>query len=255
MLTNYVLLRSGLPPMVIKGAERDRYIGALQNADVGRMEPLAEFMLENVLWSLGLAIRAAKGESIREAGDVEKKVELFVRRHKAGGPKTSDVELLDHVFHRWIRPTLDRVESALESLGRLFSGTTWESYATVGQRTVARSSGLLKIEHWEETKLGLATPGFRLSNQQLVGLRRDFQWKDYTGRGIQGFSVALSLAWILDGGSVAFLAHIEGRPIPLSIQQVRYSALTSRDTADDPAVDAIVEALMAKIARRSGERN
>lgn len=65
LLTNYVLLRSGLPPMVIKSAERDRYIGALQNADVGRMEPLAGFMLENVLWSLGLAIRAAKGESIR----------------------------------------------------------------------------------------------------------------------------------------------------------------------------------------------
>ncbi|MCY4647069.1 MAG: Fic family protein [Gammaproteobacteria bacterium] len=71
LLTNYVLLRSGLPPMVIKSADRDRYIGALQNADVGRMEPLAGFMLENVLWSLGLAIRAAKGESIRDGSGRE----------------------------------------------------------------------------------------------------------------------------------------------------------------------------------------
>ena len=71
LLTNYVLLRHGLPPMAIKTAERDRYIGALQNADVGRMEPLAGFMLENVLWSLGLAIRAAKGESIRDGSGRE----------------------------------------------------------------------------------------------------------------------------------------------------------------------------------------
>ena len=48
LLTNYVLLRSGLPPMVIKSAERDRYIGALQNADLGRMAPLEGFMLESV---------------------------------------------------------------------------------------------------------------------------------------------------------------------------------------------------------------
>ena len=61
LLTNYVLLRSGLPPMVIKTAERDRYIGALQKADVGRMEPLARFMSENILWSLGLAIRGREG--------------------------------------------------------------------------------------------------------------------------------------------------------------------------------------------------
>ncbi len=254
LLTNYVLLRSGLPPMVIKSAERDRYIGALQNADVGRMEPLAGFMLENVFWSIGLAVRVAKGESIREAGDAEKEVELFVRRNLGGEPRVADVEVLDNVFQRWVNPTLDRADRALESLGRLFSGSTWESYAAVGQRAVRRSWSLLQIEHWEETKLGLVTPGFRLSDQQQIELRRDYHWKGYTGRGIRGFSVALSLVWVLDGRRVAFLAHIEGKPIPLSIQHVRYSELASWDLEDDPTVNAIVEALMAKIARRSGEQ-
>ena len=70
LITNYVLLRRNLPPMVIKSDHRDRYIGALQTADLGQVLPLARFMLENVLWSLNVAIRAARGESIQEPGDL-----------------------------------------------------------------------------------------------------------------------------------------------------------------------------------------
>ena len=94
LLTNYVLLRYNLPPIVIKSAERDRYIGALQEAGLGRMMPLALFMLENVLWSLGMAVRAAKGESIDEPGDVDKEIAVFVRRHQGGDPDRSHVEIL-----------------------------------------------------------------------------------------------------------------------------------------------------------------
>ena len=66
LLANYVLLRKKLPPIVIRSEDRDRYIGALQNADLGSILPLARFMLENLLWSLGTGIRAAKGESITD---------------------------------------------------------------------------------------------------------------------------------------------------------------------------------------------
>lgn len=66
LLANYVLLRKDLPPIVIKSEDRDRYIGPLQNADLGFTVPLAQFMLENLLWILQLAMRAARGESIRE---------------------------------------------------------------------------------------------------------------------------------------------------------------------------------------------
>ena len=62
LLANYVLLRKDLPPIVIKSADRDRYFGSLRNADLSFTLPLARFMLENLLWSLRLAIRAARGE-------------------------------------------------------------------------------------------------------------------------------------------------------------------------------------------------
>ena len=69
VLANYALLRRDLPPIVIKSEDRDRYISALQNADLGSTLPLARFMLENLRWSLGIGIRAAKGESIHESED------------------------------------------------------------------------------------------------------------------------------------------------------------------------------------------
>ena len=77
LLANYVLLRRDLPPIVIRSGERDHYIGALQNADVDRPLPLADFMLQNLLRSLDLAIRAAKGKSIREPDDMIKEIGIF----------------------------------------------------------------------------------------------------------------------------------------------------------------------------------
>ncbi len=70
LLTNYALLRLDLPPMVIKSADRRLYVGALQAADGSDAAPLERFMLDNVLWSLAIAIKAAKGEPIDEVGDV-----------------------------------------------------------------------------------------------------------------------------------------------------------------------------------------
>ena len=91
LITNYVLLRKNLPPMVIRSDHRDRYVGALQSSDLGQVLPLARFMLENVLWSLAVALRAAKGESIEEYGDLAK-MDVFVRDRNGPEPNRSELE-------------------------------------------------------------------------------------------------------------------------------------------------------------------
>ena len=111
LLTNYVLLRSGLPPMVIKSCRP----GPLHR-NACRTPKLAAWRRSlGSCWRmscgrLGLAIRAAKGESLRESEDVGKEIALFVRRNRAGEPKASDVELLDDVVSQRIRPRLKRVK-------------------------------------------------------------------------------------------------------------------------------------------------
>ena len=77
LLMNLILLRHGYPMTVIKNADRNRYLAALAEADAGEHEPFLRFIIENVKASLRLMIRAARGESIDEVGDLDKKLALL----------------------------------------------------------------------------------------------------------------------------------------------------------------------------------
>ena len=79
LLVNYVLLRSGYPPVIIRSDDKPAYLTALRLADAGELNAFIDYQAHALRWSLDLAIRAAKGESIEETSDIEKEVALFVR--------------------------------------------------------------------------------------------------------------------------------------------------------------------------------
>ena len=80
LLMNLILLRHGYPMTVIKADDRNRYLAALSEADAGEFEPFLRFVIENVEASLQLMIRAAKGESIDEPDDLDKKLALLKKQ-------------------------------------------------------------------------------------------------------------------------------------------------------------------------------
>ncbi|UOR05666.1 Fic family protein [Hymenobacter aerilatus] len=80
LLMNLILLRHGYPMTVIKATDRNRYLAALAEADAGEIEPFYRFINENVAASLQLMIRAAKGESIDEPDDLDKKLALLKKQ-------------------------------------------------------------------------------------------------------------------------------------------------------------------------------
>lgn len=61
LLVNYVLLRAGLLPLVVKSKDRRRYLETIAFADAGDLVPLAEFFAEAMRWSLTLGLEAAAG--------------------------------------------------------------------------------------------------------------------------------------------------------------------------------------------------
>lgn len=79
LLVNYVLMKNDFPPVIIKSAEKEKYLTALRKADAGDREAFHEYMAEQLTWSLELAIKAAKGESIEEPEDIDKKIALLER--------------------------------------------------------------------------------------------------------------------------------------------------------------------------------
>jgi Fic family protein len=74
LIMNYILLKNGLPAVIIKSADKTNYLAALQDADLGRIESFVDYIATQLIWSLEISIRAAKGQSVDELGDFEKKV-------------------------------------------------------------------------------------------------------------------------------------------------------------------------------------
>jgi Fic family protein len=77
ILMNLVLLKKGYPPVVVKMDDRRNYYSLLSRADVGESWPFVEYIVELLQWSLKLYLKGAKGESIDEENDVDKKIALF----------------------------------------------------------------------------------------------------------------------------------------------------------------------------------
>ena len=252
LLANYALLRNNLPPIVIKSDDRDRYISGLQNADVGRMLPLAEFMLENVSWSIELVIRAAKGESIREPDDMDKEMELFVRSRRGPEPNNSDVEVLDQIFFRHVSPMLEKLDGLCERQGsELFSSYSPYKYI-VPSRSGRVSGDVLRTDQWGRTKKQyLVRPGFELSDEQQVELGAEYSFRRYIGTGNHGFDLKLSVVWKLGGERFSFEAAIDGIPMTAIGHHVSYSELDGRDAEADYTVEAICRCMMDELDSRS----
>ena len=252
LLANYVLLRRHLPPMVIKSADRDRYLAALQKADLGEIMPLEVFMLENTLWSLDLAIRAAKGESIDEPGDLVKKIDMFVRHRSAGKSNKRDLEKLDDVVSNWIRPMKNQLKTELAKVGDLFRGFRMAAFAVVEGKRGVYWDQAFDSEIWTETKKNfIAGPGFRLSDESTVELGYKLTYKRYKGGGRKGFSVELCVSWEFHTDSVSFSALVENDSVDSATVHLSYGELHKVDADIRRSMDAIGMALMDAIDRQS----
>ena len=256
LLTNYALLRKKLPPIVIMNEDRDLYFSGLQHADQGHVLPLAQFMLENVLRSLTLAIRAARGESIREPQDIEKEVSLFAQRMRGPGPNISDVEKLEQVVHLHIRPTLDQLKDGLKPLESLFSSVYQSS--GVKTRSVSMEIGggnSFSARAWEQTKQRHITlPGFQLDNDRRVELKEEYRFNGYTGSGAGEFNLRLAIVWKLGGEGFSREIEISGNQLLDQTLHVRYSEVGSRDANMDHTVEVTCQRMMEEIENRSQEK-
>lgn len=95
LLMNYVLIKNNLPPIIIKTAEKKKYLNALNQADVGNIEAFVKYIGEQLIWSLELTIKATKGENIEEVDDYEKEIAIWKKQVTAkkvnGEPKSNQV--------------------------------------------------------------------------------------------------------------------------------------------------------------------
>jgi len=77
ILMNFILMQFGFPPTIIKSEDKENYFLALRFADNGEIEKFVEYIAKNVVRSLEIMIAGAKGETIEDEDDLDKKIKLL----------------------------------------------------------------------------------------------------------------------------------------------------------------------------------
>lgn len=77
LLMNYILLLFNYPLVVIKTAEKQDYLTALNYADSGKLDYFIDYIGNQLLWSLGITIKAIDGEDVEEEEDLDKELKML----------------------------------------------------------------------------------------------------------------------------------------------------------------------------------
>ncbi len=98
LLMNYVLLKSNLPPIIIKTTDKKNYLNALNQADVGNIDAFIKYIGKQVLWSIVIVTKTTKGENIDEDDDLDKEISILLKESKSKKsiklPRSKDLQIL-----------------------------------------------------------------------------------------------------------------------------------------------------------------
>jgi len=190
LITNYILLKKDLPPLVIPSEKKKDYLNALRQADGGDPTLLTDFFADQLVWSLDLAIKAAKGESLEEPSDIEKEIALFVREQERSqeNPKGKNKEDFRRVWEESLSLILLKLEEKTRELGKLFSKR--EITLQVGIEFFSLAEGISKITHNiptslpERVEVSLEFEGYRAAPSDPFSIREwvTFRLEEYAYR-------------------------------------------------------------------------
>jgi Fic family protein len=123
---NFILLKAGFTPLIIRTESKEDYLTALAQADAGDIEPFVNFLAVELQWSLELAIKAAKGKPVEEPGDLEKKIALLkeeVNSLKVDEAKTQkNPEVISEFVHVSLLPLGRNIDLKLNDIKTMFNG-------------------------------------------------------------------------------------------------------------------------------------
>lgn len=153
LLMNFVLMKNGFPPVIIKNEDKDNYIAVLEQADFAILEPFLDYVASNLAHSLEIMIRGAKGEDIEEPEDLDRELLLIEKRLEAAQDRisigrTKDTERNRELLVRIVQRTLEPLAIQFSSRGRKFDQFYRKSKFSVkfGEPLVQTSHSLKTIE-------------------------------------------------------------------------------------------------------------
>lgn len=118
ILMNFILMRFGYPPVIVKTDDKEKYFAALREADAGKTASFVNYIAENLVKSLYIMLAGARGENIEEEDDGLKELALLkAKLAKQSSSKTPSLAY-DTIekFKDEVKPLLDEVIEQVDEL-------------------------------------------------------------------------------------------------------------------------------------------
>jgi Fic family protein len=164
ILMNLILMQKGYPPAVVKLKERTDYYAVLGQADKNEYVPLMEFVAETVLESLGLYLKAARGESIEEDSDIDKEIALFTASFNKIDNKKS-IKTTKNVIENFFLKVYDKALPKLSKFDDLFESNTIEFFINYENGTAKQKNKELILSNY----LG----------KNIYGITINYEWSNF----------------------------------------------------------------------------
>ena len=164
LLMNMILIKHGYTVAIVPGEERDQYIRTLEQAD--KSEDLAQFIgyiAGCCEYTLNLHLKAARGEDIEDVEDIDKEIELFLK--KSSSDTIEARTCADQVLY----PFFFYCREKIEKFSDLFGEIRPNGYSSVIKTDSQKVNFTLRNEEdpWPENAFSISTRiSFRLSEFQ-----------------------------------------------------------------------------------------
>jgi Fic family protein len=117
LIMNFILMRFGYPPVIIKTGDKEAYFNVLRLADAGNLEPFVAYIAQNLADSMELMLKGAKGESIEEPDDLDKEISLLEQKLKGMNEKVKEAKGEENI-KLFIENSLVRLEKRFLEVGQ-----------------------------------------------------------------------------------------------------------------------------------------
>lgn len=171
LLVNFILHRKGYPMIVVKSADKDNYLFALNRCDmeVGRIpsdgakarisqiSPFVEYLSKCLERALIISLKAARGESIEEEDDFEKQMAIIERNARKAVPQDGHVVTPQNkidVYNQFHRQFANRLMKLMEPV-RQFFNTQYCFYFMTMTRDRIAGSGFFKLDTDKDLSLDI----------------------------------------------------------------------------------------------------
>ena len=198
ILMNFILMKFGYPPVIIKTEDKANYFAALQLADAGNIEAFVDYIAKNLNRSLEIMIAGARGEDIEEPDDIDKEIALLEKKLTSFGDKAEknkSVDILKEIFDNNVVLVYNMIESSSQKFKSFYISITYEikiikvveENTIIGQMVVAKNFIMKDLEECKN-ELSDNTVGISIETKFNKFNRPQFSSFDFSNKYLIDFN-------------------------------------------------------------------